>query len=46
MSDDIDEEQEGGCINGEDHHWVYEGSAPDGTSFYHCSRCGIESEGM
>lgn len=26
------------------HHWIYLGSAEDGTSFYRCRRCGLEGE--
>lgn len=26
------------------HHWVYIGSAEDGTSFFRCRWCGVEEE--
>lgn len=26
------------------HHWVHRGTAPDGTVFYRCSKCKLESE--
>jgi hypothetical protein len=28
------------------HDWRYVGTAKDGTTFYKCRCCGIESEGM
>lgn len=34
------------CSNCEDegHDWKHTGTAEDGTSFYKCRRCGIETE--
>ncbi len=39
------DEERGECIDDDGHDWLPIGSAGDGTTFYRCRRCRLESEG-